>query len=287
LAKKLTALLNTAERIAFFKTGSEAVHAAIRVTTRATGRRGIITTGYHGWLHPLQPLIPNDNAHVTQLHWDSPTLLEDARLHISNAACLILSPLPNMPSADIVRKLVEIARLKGAMVIADEVKAGFRRNFPTVTQELGIHADLVVVSKALANGFPLSALCGPNELLGDRKLFRVFSTYASEILSLAAAHSCVTLLENGSYEVFQQRSNEAFESMTQVARTYNLRVIGVPTFFRLEIPPEIDKTLLCRSLYEKGVLYHPLDEVLLSAAHTSEDIATAIAALKMAFDEQL
>jgi glutamate-1-semialdehyde 2,1-aminomutase len=287
VAHRLVRLTGT-ERVAFFKTGSEAVYAAVRVAARATGRTGVLGTGNHGWLSPLQALDPRQKTpEMIELQWDSPTLVKDAKQHIDSAACLVLSPLPVMPNPSVVRSLVEMARSRGALIIADEVKAGFRRAFPTVMKEIGIAPDLLVVSKALANGFPVAALCGRNDLLGDRDLFRVFSTYASEMVSLTAADACLELLEAGAYQAFRKSSSEMHDRLTRVASEYGGNVVGVPTFFRFELPTEIDEGDLCRSMYESGVLYHPLDEVLLSAAHTSEDIDISVRAFVKAIRQQL
>lgn len=287
LAYRLVRLV-AAERVAFFKTGSEAVYAAVRVAARATGRSCILGTGNHGWLCPLQPLDPRqEGPSMVQLRWDSATLLDDARSFMDRAACLVLSPLPIMPGPKVVRSLVEIARSKGVLIIADEVKAGFRRAFPTVMQELGIVPDLLIVSKALANGFPVAALCGRDDLLGNREIFRVFSTYASNIVSQAAADACLELLEDGAYEVFRERSVELYFRLGKLAEECGGTVVGVPTFFRFQPPAAVDAKEFCRALYRVGVLYHPLDEVLISAAHTSADLDIAVGALSRAIEEQI
>src|SRR5262249_23642395 len=49
LASKLVELIPCADRVQFFKTGSEACSAAIRLCRTYTRREMILSSGYHGW----------------------------------------------------------------------------------------------------------------------------------------------------------------------------------------------------------------------------------------------
>jgi glutamate-1-semialdehyde aminotransferase len=267
-----------ADHAAFFKTGSEAVHAAVQVALRATGRRKVVTTGYHGWLLPLPADLPV-GVEVERLSWSAldPGLTSGA-VALADAAALIVSPSPDMVDAGALAGLVDAARRTGAVVIADEVKAGFRRGYPATLVELGVRADLVVLSKALANGFPIAALVGGAALLGDRSRFSVFSTYASEQLSLTAARACLDLLAGGEYERFAKSSSHLFHSLAAELAPYGVTTLGVPTFFGLALPDELPPERVCRGLLDRGVLYHPHDAVIVSAAHDTDVLDRAVEA---------
>jgi glutamate-1-semialdehyde aminotransferase len=285
LARRLVELVGGERLVAFFKTGSEAMHAALMTAVRATGRDVILTTGYHGWLAPLGG-GPTLGLEVVRLDWGSGALEEEVAELAGRAACLVISATPDMPAAGTVRSSVEAARRRGALIVADEVKSGFRRAYPTVSQaELGIEPDLLVLSKAMANGFPLSALLGARELLGDPDVFSIFSTYASELLSFAAAHACLDELADGAYGRFAERSTALRDGLAAAGQGLGVRVVGVPTFFRLELPEAAAPGALCQALWERGLLFHPLDEVLVSAAHTSADIDEACAMFAEALAE--
>ena len=49
LAERLVALIPSAEQVLFFKTGSDATTAAVRVARAHTGKTLILRCGYHGW----------------------------------------------------------------------------------------------------------------------------------------------------------------------------------------------------------------------------------------------
>ena len=55
LAERVIACVPGAEMVAPMTTGSEAVHAAVRLARAATGRRAIVKFAghYHGWLDPV------------------------------------------------------------------------------------------------------------------------------------------------------------------------------------------------------------------------------------------
>src|SRR4026208_1071574 len=50
LAERLAAVMPGAEAVRFFKTGAEAVAAAVRLARVTTGRDRVLSCGYHGWL---------------------------------------------------------------------------------------------------------------------------------------------------------------------------------------------------------------------------------------------
>jgi glutamate-1-semialdehyde 2,1-aminomutase len=284
LADHLVELTPGARYAAFFKTGSEAVHQAITTAVRATGRRRILTTTYHGWLLPLGDLRDMSGFDIRPLDWTSPTLLADATALAGLAACVVVSPTTETPDLDTVRSLVDVARASGAVVIFDEVKAGFRYAYPTVSASIGVTPDLTVVSKAIGNGFPIAAVLG-GDLMATEDTLSVYSTYASEIMSETAALACVTELAAGCYQQFAENSSRLYDELAQIGAPLGVGVHGVPTFFRLELAPGMSSDALCRELYHAGVLYHPLDQVIVSAAHSPRVIDRVCAAFDTALRE--
>src|SRR4029079_6959301 len=110
-----------AEMGAFFKTGSEATTAALRVSRRATGRRKVARCGYHGWHDwclPLEDFVPAGlDAQVPEFRANDPSSLQaifDARP--GQLAAVILAPemvLPYEPA--IFHELLRITHAHGAL----------------------------------------------------------------------------------------------------------------------------------------------------------------------------
>lgn len=284
LAHTLVDLCPGATHAAFFKTGSEAVHAAITAAIRASGRRVVMTTTYHGWLMPLGEFRDLGGCWIEPLDWTSTDLAAQVAAIAATAACLVVSPTPDMPAGDQVRAIVDAARAGGAFVIFDEVKSGFRYAYPTASASWDMRPDLTVVSKGIGNGFPIAAVLG-GALLADADQFSVYSTYASEIVSITAAVACLGALADGGWETFAANSTALHQRLGDLGEKYGVGVRGASTFFRLELPDTINPDELCRGLYDRGVLYHPLDQVLVSAAHGPDVIDQVCASFEATLRE--
>lgn len=293
LAARLVRSSPGAEFCHFFKTGSEAVHAAMRICVNQSERTAVATTGFHGWLLPFGPRrkVALDKSSkigltgliVHTLDWLSPTLINDFERVAAECACIIVTPSAFTPSPEIMRSLFDVAERNGTLVIFDEVKAAYRYSYPNVTTVWNCSPHLRVVSKGLANGFPISAILGNYDLLGPDSTLSIFSTYASEVLSMTAAMACLDRLEDGAYHQFARASGQLKRGLDEVGAPFGVRTAGIDTFFRLVIPEAFDVDRLCRELSQLGVLYHPHDEVLIGASHDDSIIASLLEKFSLAF----
>jgi acetylornithine/succinyldiaminopimelate/putrescine aminotransferase len=105
-----------------------------------------------------------------------------------NVACIIIEPIITDYSQARLNWLQEVIRkahVNGALVIFDEVITGFRWPKLSFSKESGVHPDIICLGKACASGLPL-AIVGLAEGIGDNAEWFVSSTYAGELLSLAA-----------------------------------------------------------------------------------------------------
>ena len=272
-AERLRNLIPCADRFMFFKTGSECVHLAIRTALKATGRSTIVSYGYHGWLTPFdQQTIPSDRLELLEPSWDLEEGLACIRHAGENLAAVIVSPSAFATDADFYRLVGQAAKEVGAIFIMDEVKSGFRFKYPCLSVVFELEPDLLLLAKAISNGFPLAVMGGREALLGDRDLISVFSTFASENVSLFAADYCVQALAEGAYERFESASSTFYSLLKEKLGGTGASVVGAPTFFRLELPGEADLARVASRLAQRRLLFHPKDEVLLSAAHADDEL---------------
>lgn len=194
-----------AEAVAFGKNGSDVCTLAIRLARVCTGRKTVLVYGYHGWqdwyAEPLgfmstgvpertPPLV----VRVETGRMD--TLLAQIKEHRADLAAVMMEPAgasggPRMVAEDIDRPQLEAiahaTREAGALLIFDEVITGFRYRHGSVQKATGVVPDLACFGKALANGFPLSALVGRVAVM--KELSRAFygPTFKGEVYALAAA----------------------------------------------------------------------------------------------------
>lgn len=183
-----------AQRVRFGSSGSEAVQAAMRLARAATGRRIILKFEghYHGWFDnilwstaPAQNAAgPEDapvavpgsvgqdaiaSAGVDVIGWNDLGRLK-ARLAKADIAGVIMEPaMCNQgaiaPDRGYLDGALELCRKAGSLLIFDEVITGFRLSPAGAQARFGVTPDLAVFAKAIANGFPVSALVGRSDLM--------------------------------------------------------------------------------------------------------------------------
>lgn len=212
LAERLCTFIPCAERVQFLKTGAEATAAAVRLARTYTGRSHVVGCGYFGWHDWSSDAngVPSSVKHAfTRVPFDDLSAL-DAAVDAagSDLAAIVLEPVVERePSEMWLLRARELCDARGAALIFDEVKTGFRVA-PGGWQEVsGVMPDLASFGKAMANGYPLAAVVGREPLMAAARDSWISSTLASESTALAAALAvldwhdkadiCATLAETG------------------------------------------------------------------------------------------
>ena len=192
VAGELTRLIPWMEQVRFLKTGAEAMAAAVRLARVSTRRDSILGCGYHGWLDWCQAAagVPHPTRTLyDELVFNDP---DGARKLIratgDRLAAVVFEPVivyePDVEWLQVLRE--ETARC-GALLVVDEIKTACRLAIGGACERYGIRPDLVVIGKALANGFPLAAVGGRREVMEGVSRTWISSTLATEFVSLAAA----------------------------------------------------------------------------------------------------
>lgn len=179
----------------FLKTGTEATMASLKIARTYTGRQYVLTHGYHGWSSEFvcKELTPPGYGVPPQSFIHK---LESIDQINDQIAAVIIEPVITDHSIDRMRwlsLLKERCREKGTVLIYDEVITGCRFKKLSVSNFIGDPPDLIVLGKAMANGFPLAAVGGRKELMNTKDYF-VSSTYAGENVSLKVCEKVIKLL---------------------------------------------------------------------------------------------
>ena len=203
LAERLADLLPNAEMSRFFKNGSDATAAAVRVARAATGRDRVVAVGYHGW-HDWyvgstvrDKGVPDDVRGLTQrvAYNDLDGLRAVFQAQPDQIAAVIMEPVHHEePAAGYLAGVRELTRRHGVVLVFDEIITGCRLARGGAQAYFGVTADLVCLGKALANGMPLAALVGRRGLMAEFEDIFVSGTFGGEALSLAAAIAVVDKL---------------------------------------------------------------------------------------------
>ncbi len=193
VAEKIHEMVPCADLVRMGSTGSEVVHAALRLARAKTGRPKIIRFEghYHGWLDniawdtaspnnasedgladPLRRLCKGqqteDSLNLIVLPWNDLQRVEDVfKQHGDQIAGVITEPV--MASAGVPPRPGYLAGLRGlcdrwgTALIFDEVVTGFRWAQGGAQEYYGVIPDLATFSKCLGGGVPVSALAGKKE----------------------------------------------------------------------------------------------------------------------------
>lgn len=336
LAEALGRLIPCAELTRFCVSGSEAVQAALRLARAYTGRTKFIKFAghYHGWLdsvafsiHPpmsgsakrpqdecdFQPhpwtlgMSPSAAGEVIVLPWnDLDCLLQTLDRHGNEIAAVITEPIMCnsgcvLPEPGFLEGMRAAATKAGAVLIFDEIITGFRVAAGGAQAHFKVTPDLAVFGKAMASGFPISALTGVREimrLLAEGKTIQA-GTMNAQTASVAAALATVSEIEKHADELYPRlyrQSDLLRSSLAAVAREYDHSVLlqGLGPVFHLGFTSASKITnyretsqydtekyaWFCRDMKERGIRLISRGLWYLSAAHTDGDLEKAVTAAR-------
>lgn len=259
LAQRLKTILPFIDSMKFLKTGTDACNAAIRIARAYTGRKEILSAGYHGWGDEFISLV-EDSPGITAAHGWNIAPLDTNLDHIADPdeiAAIIIEPVITDIS-DNRRRAVQALRTfcteHGILLIFDEIITGFRVPKYCIANHWGIEPDIICLGKAIANGMPLSVVAGKRAVMsGD---YFVSSTFAGETLSIASAEATVGLLRR-SYSLDQlwtagQKWLDAFNGLWPEY----IRIEGYPTRGAFVGDPGV-RALFFQECCDAGLLFGP------------------------------
>jgi glutamate-1-semialdehyde 2,1-aminomutase len=257
VAEMLSYLIPCAEMVLFLKNGGDSTAAAVRLARQVTGKTKVLNHGYHGWF--IFDQIE---------HFDSPSDLSEKILH---AAAVIIEP--ELFTKQELRHIQILCKSEGALLIFDEVLSGFRIAIGGMQEFYGIVPDLACFSKAMSNGYPISALVGKREYMQrlDQDVF-VSTTFGGDCIGLAATKVTINeilrlnivdhLWELGTYlEIELRKLIQKYD--------FPMKLHGFPPLLHFKIPEEIHGIFL-QEMIKRGILiYH---NHTLNYSHKKHDI---------------
>jgi len=292
LCEVLSRVIPGAEAAFLLKTGSDATSAAVRAARVFTGREIIISRGYNGWhdwaVRP-SPGVPEGVRRQTHRFEHTDDGIEEAVAAAgSRLAAIITTPFGN-GTADVAQlnRLADAAHQVGALFILDEMRSGFRLSLGGAQAALDVRADMVTFSKALANGFAISALTGRKDVLDSLSETKVSSTFFASRPEMAAAIATIDVLETSDALItVDARGTQLLEGMQRLAKNSGLRVeaVGYPQMPFLNFDDVSMAERFSALCARDGVLVHPSHQWFVSASHTVDDVDHALDVMRSAVD---
>ena len=208
-------------------TGSEANDLAIRIAEAVTGGTGVVVTSnaYHGVSHLLAKLSPSlapiadfvrvvappraaadaasNAAEAQRFATDVTKAFADLQAAGFQPCALLMDMifasdgiLP--PSAGLLNDAAQAARHLGAVVIADEVQAGFGRTGDNWWGfvDAALQPDIVTLGKPMGNGYPIAGVVATEEMVATfADKGRYFNTFGGNPVAVATGMAVLDELE--------------------------------------------------------------------------------------------
>jgi len=301
VAERVVEMVPCAEKVRFGKNGSDATSGAVRVARAFTGRDHVLACGYHGWqdwyigatarnlgvpacVGALTHIFPYNDLDALR------TLFSEYR---DGIACVIMEPMNVVePLEGYLESVLEMAHENGALLVFDETVTGFRYSNGGAQELFGVTPDLATFGKGIANGYPLSVVCGRADVMDLLEEVFFSFTFGGETLSLAAGMATMGKLQREPVVATLARvGSEVMKGLRERIAAHGcesfLAVSGHPSWSFLSI---LDaggytswdiKTLFLQEMIARGILMLTTHNI--SYAHSAEDVAR----LLNAYDEVL
>ncbi len=254
LARRLRAVIPSAERVRYCNTGTEAVMLAIRMA-RGFRKKPLVAKmegHYHGVYDDVlvstspglreggtrrnpRPVttsrgIPREvfrNTMVLPFN-DLESAERMIRKNRDKLACVIMELVSKgyVPAGrDFARGIREITERYGIVLIVDEVLTGFRVDFRGAQGHYGIRPDLSCFGKIAGGGVPLSVVAGRKDVMsvvsprvreGPNYVYHS-GTYNGSVLGLSHALATLDVLERkGTYPAVFRRTEQVRKGLREI-----------------------------------------------------------------------
>ena len=303
LAELLVSITPWAGWAVFGKNGSDATSWSIAAARAHTGRSKVIMAegAYHGshpWCTP-NPTGTTEGERMDVLTFEynnSEDLRRVANEHRGQVAAIILCPFRHdvfhneeMPAPGFHDGVRSLCDREGIVLILDDVRAGFRLHMGGSGEVLGLQPDLTCYSKAIANGYAISAVLGREELRETAQQVYFTGSFFTAAVSMAAAIATINALrDEGGIEKMDVAGTRFREGLYQQARSLGLSITqsGPPAipFLTFDNDEGFQRSRLwAGECARRGVFLAPFHNWFLCAAHSEADIDEALVATEAAF----
>jgi glutamate-1-semialdehyde 2,1-aminomutase len=234
---------------------------------------------------------------------DPETLEATIKAHQREIAALITEPILHgnaaciLPDKGFLEFLREATTKYGIVLIFDEVVTGFRHSLGGAQKLFGVTPDLTTFGKAMANGFPVAAVCGKEDIMERFKpsgKVDYGGTFNGNPVSMAATLATIRELEKEAVyrklfrlgEEMRNRLDAVISDLRIKAQTVGFGSVFQILFTDRKIHDYRDVLTsdakkfreFQRGMMNKGAFILPYANKRshLSAAHTEEDIELTV-----------
>ncbi len=290
VSKKLQSIIPNADMVRFAKTGSDACTAAIRCARAFTKRDKIAYCGTGGVWHDWFTVITSRNEGIPKSlkkmirkfsYNDIESLKKIVEDWKDDLAAIYIEPITlEYPKNNFLNQVKKIAKNNGSVLIFDEVVTGFRYALGGAQELLKVKADITTFGKGMANGMPLAAITGKQNIMEKFSDIFYSTTYGGETLSLAACLAVIDEIQQKPVlQHIKKLSKYLYSEFNKISSELEVSVKMEGTDVRSVINyynKQNNSSLILKSLFyqeiiKKGILFGP-GAALLSYSHTQNDV---------------
>lgn len=283
LAELLISLHPWAQMVRYTRSGGEAMAVAIRVARAKTGRDTVIFSGYHGWHDwylaanlanemnldgQLMPGLSPSGVPRGLLGTAIPFFFNDIenvhkiiKKEGGKIAAVIIEPARGEESPrEFLKILRDITERMGAVLIFDEITSGFRMNPGGIHLRYGISPDMAIFAKSIANGYPMAAVIGTEDVMQAAQTTFISSTNWTERIGPVAALATITrYIANNAHQHIIALGDAVKKIWNRAAEDHGLaiKVTGLPTLatFSFNYPEnKVMGTIFTQEMLKRNIL---------------------------------
>ncbi|PIR16945.1 MAG: glutamate-1-semialdehyde 2,1-aminomutase [Deltaproteobacteria bacterium CG11_big_fil_rev_8_21_14_0_20_49_13] len=302
LEKKLIEKIPCCDMSILVKTGTDATTCAVRIARGFTRRNKILRCGYHGWADWAVEVHNGVPEHVyadtIEFHYnDLKDLEEKLEANKNETACVIVTPIGHPlakpveePRPGYLEGVRKLADKYNVVLIFDEIRTGFRVSMGGAQERYKVTPDMACVGKAMANGYPISAVVGKEKFMkmAEKDVF-ISSTFFPNSLEMIAALKTIEILEREKVcESIWKRGTEFLNQLQKIVEGSRLpvKVSGIPPMPYITF--DVDnaglykkrRTQFYTEAIRRGLFIQPYHHWYIAHRHTDADLQKAIDIIK-------
>ena len=218
LAENLIKIHPQFDMAKFAKTGGEANSIAIRIARAASGRDKVAICGYHGW-HDwylaaglnkggnknFRGHLANDlgingvpkSLKKTTFTFEYGNYQQFNKIINENNIGVVKMEVcrKSLPDKKFIKHVREKTKKKNIVLIFDECTTGFRQSFGGIHKTIKIYPDMLILGKALGNGYPITCILGKESIMRSVQKTFITSTFWSERSGYVAALKTLEIMK--------------------------------------------------------------------------------------------
>lgn len=282
LAEKLIEIHPQFDMAKFAKTGGEANAVAIRIARAASGRDKVAICGYHGWHdwylaaglnkggnknfrgHLANDLgingVPKSLKKTTFTFEYGNYQQFDQIINNNNIGVVKMEVCRKTPpDKKFLKHVREKTKKKNIVLIFDECTTGFRQTFGGIHKLIKIYPDMLILGKALGNGYPITCILGKESIMKSSQKTFMTSTFWSERSGYVAALKTLEIMKRiKSWEKISKIGKKIQDNWRNIFASHGVdfKIFGIPaiTGFVFENNHELYRKLITQEMLKSNIL---------------------------------